>query len=88
MKYYKISPEWAKKLNVMNVAVKHPDGWYLVLPPYVMPLLEILEKEEKGPFESIEDAVRSIGGCIYTKEEALASQRGEAEYMMNKEEEE
>ena len=83
MNYYKISPEWAKKLKVTDKGVKHPDGWFLLLPTYVMPLPSLLDKDEYGDINGIEEAVRAIGGCVYSKEEAIASQRGDKEYMMD-----
>lgn len=83
MNYYKISPEWAQKLNVKDTAVEHPDGWFLILPTYAMPLLEMLDPDEYGELNSIEEAVVAVGGCVYTKQQALLSQKGDPEYMMN-----
>lgn len=82
-KYYKISPEWAKKINVTDRAPMHPDGWYLVLPTFALPLKNILPPEEYGEINTLDDAVSAIGGCIYTEAEALASYRGDKDYMMN-----
>lgn len=81
MKYYKISPEWAEKLEITKIGVKHPDGWFLVLPNFVTKLTD--EKEDKN----LDAAIEEIGGCIYSDSEALASMRGEKDYMMNQKEE-
>lgn len=83
-KYFKISPEWAAKINVTNVAPRHPDGWYLTLPTYAQRIIQHLDPKEDGTPWNVEDAVRAIGGCVYSEYEALASQRGDEEYMMNR----
>lgn len=84
MKYYKISPEWAKKLNVTDRAPMHPDGWFLLLPTFALPLMRMLPPDEFPGVETLDDAVAAIGGCIYTEEEAKASWRGVPEFMMNR----
>lgn len=86
-KYYKISPEWAERLNLTDKFFSHPDGWYLVLPTYLLPLVEILQKEGNDDVTTLDEAVTKIGGCIYNADEAVASQRGVKEYMMNAQEE-
>lgn len=82
MNYYKISPEVASRLDVKTTAVRHPDGWYLILQPVAARLARMLLQDE-GLHLSAEEAVRHVGGVVYTHAEALCSQRGEPEYMMN-----
>lgn len=82
MKYYKISPEWAKKINVTSGSPVHPDGWFLVLPTRMNRLLQYLPSEGIKA-DSIDEAVKAIGGCIYTEEEAIRSQEGDKAYMMD-----
>lgn len=81
-KYYKLPPEWAAKLNIMTTNPRHPDGWYLAMPPDVIPLITMNGTKEDGTWPTLDEAVTAIGGCIYSTTEALASQRGEKEYMM------
>lgn len=83
-RYFKISPEWAQKINVTDVAPKHPDGWYMILPTYAMRIIRHLDPKQSGSPWLVEEAVLAIGGCSYTEREALASQRGEEAYMMNR----
>lgn len=83
-KYFKISPEWAAKINVTDIAPRHPDGWYLTLPTYARRIISYLDPKADGTPWTIEEAVRAIGGCVYSEYEALASQRGEESYMMNR----
>ncbi len=82
-KYYKLPPEWAAKLNLTDTNPRHPDGWYLALPPDVIPLVRMNGTKEDGTWPTPDEAVASIGGCIYDTAAVLASQRGEKEYMMN-----
>lgn len=84
MKYYKVNPQWAKRLKVTDYAPMHPDGWYLLLPPFALPLMGMLSPEEYGEITSLDMAIEAIGGCIYNESQALASMRGEADYMMSK----
>lgn len=83
-KYYKISPEWAEKLRLSEGTPVHPDGWFLILPTHASRLLPLLPVEEYGEITTIDEAVTAIGGCIYTDSEAIASERGVEEYMMNR----
>ena len=83
-KYYKLPPEWAAKLNLTDTNPRHPDGWYLALPPDVIPLVRMNGTKEDGTWPTPDEAVASIGGCIYDTAAVLASQRGEKEYMMNR----
>lgn len=71
-------------MELKGKAIGHPDGWFLVLPTYALPLLDILLVEEGKSFVNIRDAVEYIGGCVYTEQEALASQRGEEAYRMDR----
>lgn len=82
-RYYKIPPEWAAKLNIATTNPKHPDGWYLALPPDLIPLIRMNGTKDDGTWPTLDEAVAAIGGCIYNTTEALASQRGEKEYMMD-----
>ena len=88
MNYYKLPPEWAKRLPGFETSPEHPDGWYLLIPTKARKLLEMLSVEEYGVLESIDDAVRAIGGCVYTEQEAIQSMKGNPAYMMNVEKEE
>lgn len=81
-RYYKIPPEWAAKLNITATNPRHPDGWYLAMPPDVIPLITMNGTKDDGTYPSADEAVAAIGGCIYDTAAALASQRGEKEYMM------
>lgn len=82
-RYYKIPPEWAAKLNITATNPRHPDGWYLAMPPDVIPLITMNGTKDDGTWPTLDEAVAAIGGCIYNTTEALASQRGEKEYMMD-----
>ena len=88
MKYYKIPPEWAERLKVTHIAVDHPDGWYLCLPAFISSSLrQALYSPEEALTADLDEAVLSIGGVIYNADQAIASQRGEAAYMMNRQQE-
>lgn len=80
--YYKIPPEWAEKIGVTDVAIQHPDGWYMILPGMAARLVELAPQPEDAHLMTIEEAVQAVGGVCYTQEQALASQRGEEAYMM------
>lgn len=82
-KYYKLPPQWAETLNITTTNPRHPDGWYLALPPDVSRLVTMNGTKEDGTWPTLDEAVTAIGGCIYSTTEALASQRGEKEYMMD-----
>ena len=81
--YYKIPPEWAKKINVTQRAVVHPDGWYMILPPMALKLARSLAPRSDGRERTPEEAVLEIGGVVYNHDELMASQRVEEGYMMN-----
>ena len=83
-KYYKIPPEWAKRLNAENYAPEHPDGWRLIMPPLARQLTLMLAPKDSGEPWGIDEAVEAIGGVVYTEQEAMASQRGEGAFMMNR----
>lgn len=83
-KYYKIPPEWAKRLNAENYAPEHPDGWRLIMPPLARQLTLILAPKDNGEPWDIDEAVEAIGGVVYTEQEAIASQRGVEAFMMNR----
>ncbi|MCH5236986.1 MAG: hypothetical protein J1E95_04220 [Muribaculaceae bacterium] len=85
-KYYKIPKEWAERLGLLNQAPRHPDGWYLVLPTFAMPLFNMVDPKVYGESESLDQLITSIGGVIYNEEQAFASYRGVKEYMMDSEE--
>lgn len=84
-RYYKIPPQWAETLNITTTNPRHPDGWYLALPPDVSRLVTMNGTKDDGTWPTLDEAVTAIGGCIYTTTEALASQRGEKQYMMDSE---
>lgn len=83
-RYFKISPEWAQKINVTDTAPRHPDGWYMILPTHAQRIMRHLDPKPDGTPWNVEEAVLAVGGCSYTEAEALASQRGEEAYMMNR----
>lgn len=83
-KYYKISPEWARKLNVTNRGNMHPDGWFLILPVRASHLLQVLPPDEYGNLSSLDEAVAAIGGVIYDDREAVLSMQGDPQFMMNR----
>lgn len=83
MKYYKIHPAWAEKMNVTLKSVRHPDGWWLCLPALLTRLPAVLGERGYDPGMTIEEAVIRIGGCVYNEEEAIASQRGLEGYRMD-----
>lgn len=84
-KYYKLPPKLAAKLNITETNPRHPDGWYLALPPDCVPLITMNGTKEDGTWPSMDEAVTAAGGVVYDTAAALASQRGEREYMMDSE---
>lgn len=80
--YYKIPPHAAELANLTDCAVQHPDGWYLCVPGFAARLCSVLPAKGDGTLWTVEEAVHSVGGVAYSTEEAIASARGEAEYMM------
>ncbi len=76
-KYYKITPEWAERLNMTESAPRHPDGMYLVLPAVGLQVSERLAAANGGARLSPEEAFNAIGAIGLDTAQALASQRGE-----------
>lgn len=80
--YYKIPPQAAELANLTDCAVQHPDGWYLCIPGFAARLCNVLPAKGDGTQWSVEEAVEHVGGVAYSTEEAIASARGDAQYMM------
>lgn len=81
--YYKIPPDVAKEHNLTDTSPRHPDGWYLITPPKARIIAQSLPVKDDLSLWGVEEAVLAVGGVIYNSSQAMASARGEKEYMMN-----
>ena len=68
--------------NLTDCAVQHPDGWWLCIPGFAARLCNVLPPKGDGSTWTVDEAVAHVGGVTYTTEEAIASARGDKEYMM------
>ncbi len=82
-KYYKISPEWAAKLNVTHKAYRHPDGWYMVLPTVANRLARMLSRSSEGAEMTADESITHIGGRVYNQDQVLKSQNGDPDFRMD-----
>lgn len=86
--YYKIPPQVAERFSLTDFAPCHPDGWYLITANKAVQIAATLPKREDGSDIELDDAIESLGGVGYDSAQAIASQKGERQYMMNLTEEE
>lgn len=81
--YYKIPPEIAVEHHMADTSPRHPDGWHLITPPKALRIARALPPRPDGTLHDIESAMEAVGAVGYDSIQAMASARGEKEYMMN-----
>lgn len=80
--YYKIPPEIAAEHHMADTSPRHPDGWHLITPPKALRIARSLPPRPDGAIWDIPSAMEHIGAVGYDSTQAMASARGEKEYMM------